>query len=84
MSLVQFFFRCLAESFTKLGAKTSLSDARQGFYEANDIPVNWTVPQIAVLPYGTWRASVIFDWGTDARPRLISCFITELTTHPKL
>ncbi|KAK3912925.1 Major facilitator-type transporter ecdC [Frankliniella fusca] len=56
----------------------------KGVYEAEDVPVNWTMPRITVLPYSTWRMQFIFDWGTDAKPRPVQCFITEVTTHPKL
>lgn len=62
-------------------AMTSLP---QGLYTLNEVPMNWTIPKITVFPYGTYRFEVGFDLGTVAKPRNIMCFITEITTHPKL
>ncbi|XP_034244964.1 uncharacterized protein LOC117647350 [Thrips palmi] len=55
-----------------------------GVYLADETPVNFTVPRLPIFQYGTWRTEIGYNLGTEAKPRNIMCFMTDIYTVPKL
>ncbi|KAK3927697.1 Nuclear pore membrane glycoprotein 210-like [Frankliniella fusca] len=48
-------------------------------YDVQDEPVNWTLPKVPILPYGTWRYTITLGTGTDTH----LCNKATIHTIPK-
>ncbi|KAJ1528379.1 hypothetical protein ONE63_006794 [Megalurothrips usitatus] len=54
---------------------------RQGVFKFNDQPVNWTFPNVPVMPYGYWRLR--FASGPKKAKQASICVIVEAHTIPQ-
>ncbi|XP_052121251.1 uncharacterized protein LOC113216434 [Frankliniella occidentalis] len=53
---------------------------KPGVYEFNDTPVEWTFPNVAVMPYGHYRARI----NVTRLEKLYACLVADARIIPKL